>query len=39
MKEFINFWQRPDVIVCSVILILLLIGRFWGKMKYTSIKL
>ena len=38
MKEFINFWQRPDVIVCSVILILLLIGRFWGKMKYTSIK-
>lgn len=38
MKGLINFWKRPDVIVCSVILILLLVGRFWGKMKYTSIR-
>lgn len=36
MKEIMSFWQKPDVIVCCVILILLLIGRFFG-IRYTSI--
>ena len=38
MKELIAFWQRPDVIVCSVVFVLLLIGYRFGGMRYTSIK-
>ena len=38
MKELTSFLQKPDVIVCSVILALLLIGYCFGGMRYTSVK-
>ena len=38
MKELTSFLQKPDVIVCSVVLVLLLIGYRFGGMRYTSVK-
>ena len=38
MKELTSFLQKPDVIVCSVVLVLLLRGYRFGGMRYTSVK-